>query len=123
MRFTESEFADLVDEAIQTLPSDFRKHLRNLTVIVQARPDEQLLRAIDMEGKMLLGLYQGIPVTRKSVRRPVELPERILIFQENIEAVCRSEEDVIQRVRKVVLHEVGHHFGFGEEELRRLGYR
>jgi len=72
-------------------------------------------------GAMLLGLYQGVPLTRKSVSAPVDWPGRVFVFQRNIEAVCNSREEIVRRVRTTVLHEVGHHFGLSEEDLAKLG--
>ena len=73
-------------------------------------------------GEVLLGYYQGVPLTQKSVSAPFEYPERILIFQANIEACCRTRKEIVQQVRKTVLHEIGHHFGMDEDDLEELGY-
>jgi len=71
---------------------------------------------------LLLGLYQGRPRTQRSVEESGVMPDVIYIFQESIEEVSQSEEQLIRQVRTTVLHEIGHHFGMTEEDLRRLGY-
>lgn len=123
MRLSHDEFCELVDEALSELPEQFREFMDNVIVEVRDKPDARLARELNLApGSMLLGLYRGVPLTNKSVRRIAELPEQILIFQRNIEAVCSTHDEIISQVRKTVLHEIGHHFGFGEKELRDLGY-
>ncbi len=71
---------------------------------------------------LLLGLYVGHPLTERSVLHSGTLPDVIYIFQEDVELVSDSEEDLVREVRTTVLHEIGHHFGMDEDELNRLGY-
>ena len=67
--------------------------------------------------RSLLGLYRGTPLTRRHVDVPYRFPDRIVIYQPNIERVCRSRKQMIAQIRKTVLHEVGHHFGLSEQQL------
>lgn len=123
IRLTEEEFAELVDEAVTSLPAEFEKYMENLSIDIQPRPTRELLRSMRIPRReLLLGVYHGVPLTEKSVSSTVEYPEQVVIFQRNVEAVCDSEDEIVEQVRKTVLHEVGHHFGLDEEELRRLGY-
>lgn len=123
MHLNRDEFGELVDEALSELPQQFDRFMENVIVEVRDVPDAKLAREINLPpNAMLLGLYRGIPMTRKSVWRTAELPEQIYIFQRNIEAVCSTRQQIVIQVRKTVLHEIGHHFGFGEKELRELGY-
>ena len=123
MRLTTDEFDALVDEALDSLPEEFARHMENVMVEVQARPDRQLLAAMGLPpGECLLGYYHGVPLTEKSVSAPYEMPERILIFKDNVEAVCRTRRQIVQQVRQTVLHEIGHHFGMDEDDLDELGY-
>ena len=120
---SDSEFDELVQEALECLPEEFDPYLENLTVEVRQRPEAKLLREMDMgPDELLMGLYQGIPLTEKSVSSPFEYPERILLFKQSIEQVCDSRDDVVDEIYHTVLHEVGHHFGFSEDELDELGY-
>ena len=70
----------------------------------------------------MLGLYTGRPLTRRSVEDSGVMPDSILIFQYNIELVCNSRAELVDEVRKTVLHEIGHHFGMNEDDLDALGY-
>lgn len=123
IRLTEDEFAEAVTQAIQLLPDDFQQYMTDLAVDVQDLPDRQTLTELDIKDQRgLLGLYRGLPLTKRSVGHMLRIPERIVLYQRNIERICRSRRDVIEQIRRTVLHEVGHHFGMDERRLRELGY-
>ena len=123
MQLTDSEFGELVDEALASLPEQFAPYMENVIVEVRPQPDRQMLTSLRLpRGSRLLGLYSGVPMTRKSVRVPYQMPERIIIFKENVEDICRTRRQIVKQIRKTVLHEVGHHFGLSENQLRKLGY-
>ncbi len=122
IRLTESEFDELVQQAMDSLPEEFLPYMENISLEVRPRPSPRQEQRRRGGGGLLLGLYVGVPLTKKSVTAPYEFPEQIFIFQRNIEAVCDSREEVVRQVRQTVLHEVGHHFGMTETDLRRFGY-
>src|SRR4029079_18825560 len=70
----------------------------------------------------LLGLYQGIPLTSRTTGYAGVLPDRITIYHRAICRICRTEPEVVEKVRRTVVHEVGHHFGIGDARLRQLGW-
>lgn len=109
-----SRFEALVAQALDGLPRAFREKLANVAIIVEDWPSEGL----EGEG-IVLGLFHGIPRTEKSVFFSSP-PDRILLYQRNIEAVCASDEDVRRQIRATLLHEVGHYFGLSEDELRGI---
>ena len=122
-RVSEEEFARLVDEALASLPPEFQPYMENVSVEVRTQPDREMRESLNLEeDTLLLGLYQGVPLTKKSVTAPIEWPERVLIFQRSVEQVCGNREEIVAQVRRTVLHEVGHHFGLSEADLRKLGY-
>jgi predicted Zn-dependent protease with MMP-like domain len=108
------KFEALVAQALRGLPKAFREKLSNVAIIVEDLPPEQAER-----GGLLLGLFHGIPRTEKSVFFSSP-PDRIFLYQRNIEAVCSNEEEVRRQIRATLLHEVGHYFGLSEDELRGL---
>ena len=123
MRLSADEFEELVEEALEGLPEEFARHMENVIVEIERRPSRQLLDKINVpRGRTLLGYYEGVPLTQKSVWAPYEMPERILIFKDPIESCCRTREEIVRQVRQTVLHEIGHHFGMDEDELDSLGY-
>jgi len=123
MRLSAEEFADLVDEALAEIPPGFRHYLDNVVVDVEDLPDRRTLRSVGLDDRRdLLGLYHGTPLTERSFEHPPEVPDRVVLYKRNIDAMCRTRREVVEQIRTTVLHEVGHHFGMGEEELDELGY-
>jgi len=108
----QSKFEELVAQALDGLPEAFREKLTNVAIIVEDLPPKEA----ESRG-LLLGLFHGIPRTEKSVFSSSP-PDRIFLYQRNIEAVCRSEAEVRRQIRDTLLHEVGHYFGLSEDELR-----
>ncbi len=106
------KFEALVAQALNGLPRAFRKKLTNVAIIVEDLPPE----GAECEG-LLLGLFHGIPRTEKSVFFSSP-PDRIFLYQRNIEAICTSEAEVRRQIRTTLLHELGHYFGLSEDELR-----
>ncbi len=115
-------FERLVEEAIASLPQDVREKMSNVAVIVERAPSRRAARRHGHDGELLLGLYQGQPLTERDSRYGMVLPDTITIFQDNVEAVCRSDAEIREEVRKTVLHEIAHHFGIDDERLHDLGY-
>jgi predicted Zn-dependent protease with MMP-like domain len=109
-----SECEALVEQVLKRLPRAFRERLTNVAIIVEDLPPKEEER----EG-LLLGLFHGIPRTEKSVFVSTP-PDRIFLYQRNIEAVCANDAEVRRQIRATLLHEVGHYFGLGEDELRGL---
>lgn len=113
-------FELLVEEALAELPAQFRNRLKNIEVTVQSRPPRSAKRRKhSQQTTLLLGVFQGVPLTRKSVFAPTP-PDRIVLYQENIEAICRSDAEIKEQVRLTVLHEIGHYFGLDEEQLKDI---
>lgn len=112
-------FEELVEEALARLPRKIKKHLQNLAVIVEDRPTAEARRRTRApSGNSLLGIYHGVPFPHRGPYYGNIPPDVIVIYQQPIESLCSSEEEVRAKVREVVLHEVGHYFGLSESELR-----
>jgi predicted Zn-dependent protease with MMP-like domain len=106
------KFEALIAQALHGLPRAFREKLTNVAILVEDLPPKEA----QCKG-LLLGLFRGIPRTEKSVFSS-SLPDRIFLYQRNIEAACASEAEVRRQIRATLLHEVGHYFGLSEDELR-----
>lgn len=118
MRLSEDAFRELVSEALDELPDSFREMLNNVEVTVENLPPSHLQKRAR---GLILGLYQGVPLNRRS-HMMMPLPDKISIYQRNIERVCSTPNEVKNQVKKTVLHEIGHHFGMSEKQLREAGY-
>ena len=120
---SKQRFGELVEQALGKLPEQFQSFLEEVAIEVTDLPTTSQRRAAGTDAKpLLLGLYTGRPRTERSIEESAYLPDRIFIFQQNIEQVCNSEQQLIEQVRITVLHEIGHHFGLSEEDLDELNY-
>ncbi len=112
-----SAFEVLVEEALETIPAEFQEQMQNVVVLVEQEPDEETLERVGVkEGHILLGLYQGVPLTAQGMAGGGQ--EHITIFQQAIETYCQGDQDRIRdQVRRTVLHELAHHFGIDHDEM------
>ena len=115
-------FEDLVARAVEGLPEEFREWLENVDVVVEDLPDRHQLSKADVEkGMTLLGLYEGVPLTERNSYYGMVMPDKITIFQKTIEEKCGQDDfKVTEEIRKVVIHEIAHHFGISDERLDEL---
>lgn len=116
------EFEELVRVALDGLPPDLATHASNLEIVVEDVPGVEAERMRLSPGSTLLGLYQGIPLTQRGMHYAAVLPDRITIYQENIERSAGSPEAIPEAVRRTVIHEMGHHFGIDDDRLADLGW-
>jgi predicted Zn-dependent protease with MMP-like domain len=114
-----AEFDRLVAAAYARIPARFRRRLKNIALVVEPEPSPaQLARGRVPAGGTLLGLYEGRPLTRRSVFEPFAMPDRITIFQGPHERLARGPEHLAKLVEDTVWHEVAHYFGLNEREVR-----
>jgi predicted Zn-dependent protease with MMP-like domain len=116
-------FGKLVAQAVEGLPEEFREKLENIDVVIEDVPSRAQLRQTHLkQGLILLGLYEGVPLTSRTSNYGMVPPDKITIFQKNIEAKCvSSEENTIRdEVQRTVLHEIAHHFGIGDTRLKQI---
>jgi predicted Zn-dependent protease with MMP-like domain len=116
---TRDEFRELVEEAIDSIPERFAKHVRNVGFIIEDEPSAELLDEQEIEeGGTLFGLYHGTPLTERRWDHGNELPDRILLFRTPIEEEGGGSEDATFAViGETLIHELGHYFGMTEEEI------
>lgn len=122
-KLTPNAFDRIVKRALDRIPEEIREGLNNVLVSVQQQPPAELLEEMGLPpDELLLGVYQGIPLGERSVTEPPLYPDRILLFQEPLEAVCDSLEELEREIEITVVHEVAHFLGIGEDRLAELGY-
>ncbi len=115
-------FEWLVAKAVDSLPDEFRTRLENIDVVVADQPStSQLAELGKKRGETLLGLYEGVPLTRRSRHYGLVVPDKVTIFQKTIEAICQNDAGIIAEIQRVVQHEIAHHFGISDARLKRLG--
>jgi predicted Zn-dependent protease with MMP-like domain len=114
-------FDRAVSKALEELPEEFQEKMENVEVIVEDFPDQATMSSLRLQSRWeLLGLYVGVPITHHSFFNMNVLPERIYLYRRPIIRAAGAPQYVVQTIRDVLLHEIGHHFGFDEEELERM---
>jgi predicted Zn-dependent protease with MMP-like domain len=111
-------FTKVVEEALDSLPQEFRNRIRNVAVLVEDLPPNQPRPKPGQRRRLLLGVFHGVPTTKKSTFDLPTGPDHIVLYQKNIEAVCSTEAEVRHQIRQTVIHELGHYFGLNEEQLK-----
>src|SRR4030066_2544759 len=121
MKLTRKEFEELVVLALKRLPKFFKKKMKNVDVALEGQASRELLLEMGLRSPSeLLGLYQGVPLDQRGFYYGNVLPDKISLFQIPIESICKTKEEVKEKIREVVIHEVGHYFGLDDERLREL---
>jgi predicted Zn-dependent protease with MMP-like domain len=120
-RTSREHFEELVEKAIGTLPEEYTKFFSNITIIVEDYPGPEDMKRLDRGGGLLLGLFSGVSYPHKGgfFEIPYPFPDKIILFQKNIEKICSSEEGLIEEIQKTLVHEMGHYFGLSERDLRK----
>ena len=114
-------FKWLVARAVHSLPSEFLTKLENIDVVVEDWPTQgQLAKAGLRRDETLLGLYEGVPLTRRGGHYGLVPPDKITIFQKPIETKCRYDAEITAEIQRVVRHEIAHHFGIGDDRLEQI---
>ena len=117
----QEEFEQLVAKAIDDLPDEFLTRLENIDVVVEESPTRTQLKKSGLgRNETLLGLYEGVPQTNRGSHYGMVLPDKITIFQKPIEAQCRVDAEVYAEIRRVLKHEIAHHFGISDERLDEI---
>ena len=121
MHVDRDTFENLVVAAMNALPLRFRERLSNLEIVVEEWPSPDAMRAAGARRPdQVMGLYQGVPLTRRTHRYGLILPDKISIYQRAIEQRCATEEQMRATVQRVLRHELAHHFGLEDERLREI---
>lgn len=121
---TREHFRKLVAEAIDTIPARFAREIKNVAIVIEDDPSDDLLDEMDMGPEdVLLGLYQGTPLTERRWDHGNALPDRITLFQRSIEEDCESEDEIVVAIGETLIHELGHYFGMSEEEIMEIEER
>jgi len=118
---TREKFEQLVAEAITLIPRRFRREMKNIAIIVDDEPSDELLEEMEIEPPdSLYGLYQGTPLPERSATWGNTLPDCVTLFQKPIEEDCEDDDDIRMVIGETLIHEIGHYFGLSEEEIEEI---
>ncbi len=117
-RITRAEFQSQAEAALKTLPANFKKRLKNISIVIEDYPSRADAASVGVSRHQLLGLFSGGGYPQKDlVSVLASLPDRVVLYQKNIERHCATKEELREEIRNTLLHEIGHYFGMSEEEL------
>ncbi len=123
VKLSEKEFDGIVQKAIRRIPPEIRQHLNNIVIMVRKRPSRQMREELGLgPDEPLLGLFEGVSLIERSVTSPPLYPDIIYLFQEPLETMCETPEELEEEIEITVVHEVAHFIGMTEERLSELGY-
>ena len=115
------KFEAIVFRAIEALPAEFQSKLENVDVMIEDWPSPNQISRLGLRYKtQLLGLYEGVPQTKRDSGYNLVPPDKITIFQKPIELKCRSDKEIEMEIGRVVYHEIAHHFGIGDAALYKI---
>jgi len=112
------DFVKVAEETLDSLPEEFRIRIQNVAILVEDFPANQRPPKLGQRRRLLLGVFHGVPTTKKSIFSLPSGPDHIVLYQKNIEAVCSNEAEVREQIRLTVIHELGHYFGLDENQLK-----
>jgi predicted Zn-dependent protease with MMP-like domain len=116
------EMTEIAEAALAALPEPFLKQLKNVAIQVEEFADDRTLREMGLDNPFdLTGLYHGVPLIHQSVSDVRAMPEMIYLYRQPILAEwCETGEDLARLVRHVLIHEIGHHFGYSDDDLEAI---
>lgn len=123
MQIPKEKFESILEHSISELPDFVHQRLDNIIFVVEDYPDDYTINKMRIHNRYsLLGLYSGVPFPHRRGYYSGALPDTITLFQKNIESLCRNELELIEKIKEVLIHEVGHYLGMSEKEIRKQGY-
>ena len=117
-----ADFETMAEEALTLIPDHLRRLAADVIIRIEDFPDEETAREMDLESPFdLLGLYRGVALTDKSVGDPGGMPDMVFLYRRPIlDYWCETGEDLAHLIRHVLIHEIGHHFGFSDADMEHL---
>jgi len=123
VRLSPKRFEKLVLAALDSIPEPIRARMDNIDVVVDDEPTPHQRATLELApDEVLFGLYEGTPLIERGILSDPLMPDKITIFKRALEDACDSEEEITEEIRRTIVHEVAHHFGFDEDRLAELGY-
>jgi predicted Zn-dependent protease with MMP-like domain len=120
-KFTDEQFDQLITKAMDELPQEYIKGLDNVAIVMADEPtEEQKIKMKIRENTVLLGLYEGIPMTRRGGTYLIMMPDKITLFKNSILRVVRSEDELFEQIKRTLWHEIAHFYGLDHDRMNKL---
>lgn len=120
MQLSDEEFDTLITRAMDELPQSYIKGLENVVIVMADEPTPEQVQKMKLDGKLLLGLYEGVPLTKRGNGWSGMLPDKITLFKNQILATVHNERSLFEQVKRTLWHEIAHYYGLDHERMHHL---
>jgi predicted Zn-dependent protease with MMP-like domain len=118
---TDIEFDELITKAINELPQNYIKGLQNVAIVMADDPTPEQIQKMKIDNQhMLLGLYEGIPLTQRGSNYTFVLPDKITLFKNSILAVTHNENELLEQIKRTLWHEIAHYYGLSHDRINKI---
>jgi len=118
---TDEQFDDLITKAMNDLPQKYIKELENVAIVMADEPTSEQVKKMKLDGRhLLLGLYEGIPLTQRGSGYNFVLPDKITIFKNSILAVTHNESELFEQIKRTLWHEIAHYYGLNHNQIDKI---
>lgn len=120
MELTDEQFDALITKAMDELPQQYIKGLDNVVILMADDPTEEQVQKMKLQGKLLLGLYEGVPLTQRGNGWSGMLPDKITLFKNQILAVVHDDKGLFEQIKRTLWHEIAHYYGLDHDRMHHL---
>lgn len=121
MELTDEQFDVLITRAMNALPQEYIQNLDNVAIVMANEPTAaQLGKQGVRRGQLLLGLYEGVPLTQRGAGYQFVLPDKITLFKRPLVAISQNDEELFENITRTLWHEIAHHYGMNHADIDRV---
>jgi len=123
LTLTDEQFDALITRAMDELPQEYIRGLNNVAIVMADDPTPEQVQKMKLQGKLLLGLYEGVPLTQRGSGWSGMLPDKITLFKNQIIMIVHDERSLFEQVKRTLWHEIAHYYGLGHDKIHHLESR
>lgn len=120
MHLSDEQFDKLISRAMDELPQEYIKGLNNVAIVMADEPSAEQVKKMKLQGKLLLGLYEGVPLTHRGSGWSGMLPDKITLFKNQILMIVHDERSLFEQIKRTLWHEIAHYYGLDHDRMHEL---